>query len=329
MRCSASDHADGPLHRLRRPSPRGGTELHDRHPHPRRLAADLVDLLDVEEIDTDLYRGRRSHRRGRPRVRRAGDRAGAAGRAALDRGPQGRALAPRLFHARRATRIIPIIYRVVRDFDGKSFATRRVIAMQRGAADPQHGGLVPDAGGRLPPSGRDARRARCPRRWKPRRRSARARSRDIPEERFRAQLTRAAPDRDPPGLSAQMVRSRPRPTPIQHSWFRAVAPLGRRSRDAPRGPRLCQRHGAARHLHAAARRQLDDAGLADRQPRPRAVAARAVPRRRMAALRHRQPLGGPRARDEPRADLHPRRPPGRERRAGGTDPDADAEADDA
>ena len=29
-------------------------------PTPEALAADLVDLLDVEEIDTDLYRGRRS-----------------------------------------------------------------------------------------------------------------------------------------------------------------------------------------------------------------------------------------------------------------------------
>ena len=29
-------------------------------PTPEALAADLVDLLDVEELDTDLYRGRRS-----------------------------------------------------------------------------------------------------------------------------------------------------------------------------------------------------------------------------------------------------------------------------
>ena len=29
-------------------------------PTPDALAADLVDMLDVEEIDTDLYRGRRS-----------------------------------------------------------------------------------------------------------------------------------------------------------------------------------------------------------------------------------------------------------------------------
>ena len=99
---------------------------------PAALTADLVDLLDVEEIDTDLYRGRRSTG-GIGRV--FGGQVIAQALQAAQRSAE----APKTAHSlhayfmRPGNENFPIIYRVVRDFDGKSFSTRRVIAMQRGA----------------------------------------------------------------------------------------------------------------------------------------------------------------------------------------------------
>ncbi|SDA16124.1 acyl-CoA thioesterase II [Sphingomonas sp. NFR15] len=95
------------------------------------VASELVTLLDVEEIDTDLFRGRRL--------------AGAVGRVF-----GGQVIAQALQAAQRSTEPpktahslhayfmrpgnddYPIVFRVVRDFDGRSFATRRVIATQKG-----------------------------------------------------------------------------------------------------------------------------------------------------------------------------------------------------
>ena len=96
------------------------------------LVADLVDLLDVEEIDTDLYRGRRSHE-GVGRVfggQVIAQALQAAQRSATDDGKVAHSL--HAYFMRPGSEDHPIIYRVVRDFEGRSFATRRVIAMQRG-----------------------------------------------------------------------------------------------------------------------------------------------------------------------------------------------------
>jgi len=100
-------------------------------PSPECLVERLKTLLDVEELDRDLYRG----------MRRPGGRGRVFG---------GQVIAQALMAATRSTEVdqaahslhayfmrpgdeaYPIIYRVVRDHDGRSFSTRRVIAMQRG-----------------------------------------------------------------------------------------------------------------------------------------------------------------------------------------------------
>src|SRR3546814_9507785 len=100
-------------------------------PAPTDLANALVDLLTIEELDTDLYRGRRLPG-GVGRV--FGGQVIAQGLQAAQRSTE----APKTAHSlhayfmRPGNEDYPIIFRVVRDFEGRSFATRRVIAMQQG-----------------------------------------------------------------------------------------------------------------------------------------------------------------------------------------------------
>ncbi len=106
----------------------------DTTPRPKRtpedLVAGLVALLDVEELDTDLYRGMKLPG-GRGRVF-GGQVIGQALQAA-QRSVEGKdAHSLHAYFMRAGDDALPIIYRVVRDFDGKSFATRRVIATQNG-----------------------------------------------------------------------------------------------------------------------------------------------------------------------------------------------------
>ena len=95
------------------------------------LAAGLVDLLEIEEIDTDLYRGKRQPG-GVGRV--FGGQVIAQALQAAQRSTE----APKAAHSlhayfmRPGSEDHPIVFRVVRDFEGRSFATRRVIAMQKG-----------------------------------------------------------------------------------------------------------------------------------------------------------------------------------------------------
>ncbi|MHA6288731.1 acyl-CoA thioesterase [Maricaulis sp. CAU 1757] len=96
-----------------------------------KRAATLLDLLSVEELDTDLYRGHRNPG-GKGRVF-GGQVIGQALMAAV-----GSVEADRISHSlhayfmRPGNEDYPIIYRVERDYDGGSFSNRRVIAMQRG-----------------------------------------------------------------------------------------------------------------------------------------------------------------------------------------------------
>ncbi len=100
-------------------------------PTPEDLARRLTALLDVEEIDVDLYRGPRLPE-GRGRVF-GGQVIGQALRAAMRSIGEGRvAHSLHAYFLRAGDDALPIIYRVERDFDGKSFANRRVIALQRG-----------------------------------------------------------------------------------------------------------------------------------------------------------------------------------------------------
>src|SRR5690606_5905396 len=95
------------------------------------LAA-LVELLDLERIELDLFRGRQPQER-RQRVFGglvAGQALIAAGRTVEDR-------AVHSLHAyflRPGDPTIPILYQVERTRDGRSFSTRRVTAIQHGRA---------------------------------------------------------------------------------------------------------------------------------------------------------------------------------------------------
>lgn len=94
------------------------------------IVAELLNLLDVEELDVDLYRG---HRQPGGVGRVFGGQVIAQGLQAAQRSVEGRiAHSLHAYFMRPGSEDHPITYRVVRDFDGGSFATRRVIAMQRG-----------------------------------------------------------------------------------------------------------------------------------------------------------------------------------------------------
>jgi len=100
-------------------------------PTPEMLTQRLVELLEIEEIDTDLYRGKRG-RDGFGRV--FGGQVVAQALQAAQRSTDEPKIAHSLhaYFMRAGNEEFPILYRVVRDFDGKSFSTRRVIAMQKG-----------------------------------------------------------------------------------------------------------------------------------------------------------------------------------------------------
>ena len=100
-------------------------------PTPETLIAQLRTLLDIETIDTDLYRGPRMPG-GRGRV--FGGQVIAQALVAAMRSVEGGRVAHSLhaYFMRPGDEQLPIVYRVVRDFEGRSFATRRIIAMQKG-----------------------------------------------------------------------------------------------------------------------------------------------------------------------------------------------------
>ena len=188
---------------------------------PEQLAQTLVALLDIERIDTDLFRGARQPG-GVGRV--FGGQVIAQALQAAQRSTD----APKVAHSlhayfmRPGDEDHPIIYRVVRDFEGRSFATRRVIAMQQGQPilnmacsfqTPEDGLAHQDAMPDVPApdtltSERDLRHAMAA---------------EVPE-RHRAWLLRPRPiDIRPVG-----PRSWIRPghdAPVQHLWFRICAPI--------------------------------------------------------------------------------------------------------
>lgn len=196
-------------------------------PHPRRspeeLVAGLAALLDVEELDTDLYRGIRLPE-GRGRVF-GGQVIGQALQAA-QRSVAGKdAHSLHAYFMRAGDDALPIIYRVVRDFDGKSFATRRVIATQNGQPI-----LNLAASFQVPEDGlhhQNAMPADIPPPEQLKSESElRAEIADrVPEDLRAAFLRRASPiDIRPlhPHSWFQPVEREPK----NSSWFRAVAPIG-------------------------------------------------------------------------------------------------------
>jgi acyl-CoA thioesterase-2 len=100
-------------------------------PTPEELVERLRTLLDIETIDADLYRGPRLPG-GKGRV--FGGQVIAQALVAAMRSVDGGRVAHSLhaYFMRPGDEQLPIVYRVVRDFEGRSFATRRIIAMQKG-----------------------------------------------------------------------------------------------------------------------------------------------------------------------------------------------------
>ena len=189
---------------------------------PESLVTQLKTLLDVEEIDRDLYRGPRlPHGEGRVFGGQAIAQALVAASRSIDDGRPAHSL--HAYFLRPGDDALPIVYRVVRDHDGRSFASRRVIAMQRGvpilnlAASFQrpeqglaHQAAMPDVPG---PEDllSDADHFR-------------AHGQGIPLERSRW-LLRDRPIQMRPVTPRFPVQTRPR-APAQQLWFRAAAPLG-------------------------------------------------------------------------------------------------------
>lgn len=197
------------------------TEAASPEATPEALVAQLLALLDVEEIDTDLYRGPRNPG-GVGRVF-GGQVIGQALQAA-QRSVEGGKAAHSLhaYFMRPGNEDHPIIYRVVRDFEGRSFATRRVIAMQKGqpilnmAASfqlPEEGLHHQDAMPEVPPP-EDLKSER----------ELRAESADLIPEKLRRFFLRARPVEIRP-VKPRLWTDPVKTEPAYQSWFRVVAPL--------------------------------------------------------------------------------------------------------
>ncbi len=191
-------------------------------PTPEALAQGLIALLDVEEIDTDLYRGARRPG-GEGRV--FGGQVIAQALQAAQRSTAGLRTAHSLhaYFMRPGDERYPIIYRVERDFEGRSFATRRVIAMQKGKPilnlacsfqTPEDGMHHQDAMPAVP----------MPDALTPERELLAQLGDQVPGP-MRAFLQRPRPIELRPVDPRQMLSPEPR-EPFQAIWFRVVAPIG-------------------------------------------------------------------------------------------------------
>lgn len=185
------------------------------------LVEQLIELLDVETIDTDLYRGARQPGGvGRVFGGQVIAQALQAAQRSIDDGKVAHSL--HAYFMRPGNEDHPIIYRVVRDFEGRSFANRRVIAMQRGApilnmiasfqlpeVGLSHQFPMPD----VPP----------PQALKSEGELREEIQAHVPEK-LRRFFLRARPIEIRPVAPREWFAPAPR-EPVQHSWFRVVAPL--------------------------------------------------------------------------------------------------------
>ncbi|MBR9824553.1 MAG: acyl-CoA thioesterase II [Alphaproteobacteria bacterium] len=106
-------------------------QAEERRPSQDEAAGALVDLLTVEELDQDLYRGPRNPG-GQGRVFGGQVIAQALMSAVGSVDPERVAHSLHAYFMRPGDERLPIIFRVERDYDGGTFSNRRVIAIQRG-----------------------------------------------------------------------------------------------------------------------------------------------------------------------------------------------------
>jgi acyl-CoA thioesterase II len=101
--------------------------------NPDASAGEIAKILGIEELDTDLFRSRPTPGiSGRVFGGQVIAQALAAAAGSVGSGKEGHSL--HAYFLRPGDPAFPILYRVARDFDGGSFANRRVVAMQGGKA---------------------------------------------------------------------------------------------------------------------------------------------------------------------------------------------------
>jgi acyl-CoA thioesterase-2 len=101
-------------------------------PSAEEAIEDLLELLDLEEIDTNIYRGQNEKRRP---GRLFGGQVAAQSLVAAGRTVDGKpAHSLHGYFLRPGDPAVPVVYSVDRIRDGRSFTTRRVVAQQRGKA---------------------------------------------------------------------------------------------------------------------------------------------------------------------------------------------------
>jgi acyl-CoA thioesterase-2 len=98
---------------------------------PYRRPDHLPEVLDLERIDSDLFRANFVQLGGARALRRASGSTGIGRRRGNGPGGAHTALVKGYF-LRRGSADHPTVFRVERDRDGRAFSARRVIAMQRG-----------------------------------------------------------------------------------------------------------------------------------------------------------------------------------------------------
>ncbi|WP_109806637.1 acyl-CoA thioesterase [Sphingosinithalassobacter portus] len=186
-------------------------------PTAEQLVEQLVTLLDVEEIDRDLYRGSRQPG-GVGRV--FGGQVIAQALQSAQRSVEGKiAHSLHAYFMRPGDEDYPIIFRVVRDFDGGSFANRRIIALQQGQPilnmiasfqRPEEGLRHQDAMPDVP----------APETLRSEKEVRSEHAAELPEK-FRPFLLRERPIEIRPCDPRDWTHPEPRPA-VQNSWFRLV-----------------------------------------------------------------------------------------------------------
>ena len=196
--------------------------MSDDAPTPAEMIERLRQLLDVETLDTDLFRGMRQPG-GRGRV--FGGQVVAQALMAASRTVDPAKIAHSL-HAnfmRPGDEAVPIEYRVDRDYEGRSFATRRIVALQNDLpiltmtasfqvleGGLEHQDVMPDV---TPPEELTGDHE-----------VYRAQAALLPE-RLAGFLTRPRAIEQRSVIRRDLLAPEVLP-PVFHSWFRAVAPVG-------------------------------------------------------------------------------------------------------
>jgi acyl-CoA thioesterase-2 len=259
---------------------------------PKPVVAELIDLLKLERLEENLFRGQ-SRDIGTKYVF-GGQVLGQALSAAQQTVIDARQVHSLHAYFLRAGDIeAPIVYEVDRARDGKSFSTRRVVAIQHGepifnmgasfqVSEPgvEHQLSMPEV-----PKPEDL---EVPEPIPPEQLSAISAT-------LQRWLLRLGPFEFRYVYPRDEIKVPKRP-PFQQVWFRLADRHRRRPGAAPGVAGLRLRLSSDRHRDLPARDLLPPAQRADGQPRPRHVVPPPVPRGRVAAVLVRQPVRPGRAR---------------------------------